>query len=74
MFMLEDQKAKYRENATSLQTEFDGQTVPDNIQNVKNAIADFTLNFMNSIDAATEKAENNEEKINQNVRCFGKIA
>ena len=71
--MLEDQKAKYQENATTLQTELT-KTVQDNIQNVKDAIADFTLNFMNSIDEATEKAENNGEKINRNFRCFGKIA
>ncbi len=62
--MLEDQKAKYQENATTLQTELT-KTVQDNIQNVKDAIADFTLNFMNSIDEATEKAENNEKKLTE---------
>jgi hypothetical protein len=61
--MLEDHKAKYQENATNLQQGLT-KTVKDNIQNVKDAIADFTLNFMNSIDESNELSESNEEKLN----------
>ncbi|MHA1292144.1 MAG: hypothetical protein ACTSQJ_05690 [Promethearchaeota archaeon] len=60
--MLEDHKNKYKENATSLQTSL-SNTTRDTVQNVKDAIADFTLQFMNSIDDATELAEENEEKL-----------
>ena len=51
--------------------------IQDNIQNVKDAIADFTLNFMNSIDECYELAEENEEKLSdiaeaaKNVKPLG---
>jgi len=60
--MLEDHKNKYKENATTLQNSL-SNTTRDTIQNVKDAIADFTLQFMTSIDDATELAETNEEKL-----------
>jgi hypothetical protein len=60
--LLEDHKARYQDNAQNLQASLT-KTVKDNIQNVKDAIADFTLNFMNSIDEGLEKAETNEEKL-----------
>ncbi|MHA1148696.1 MAG: helix-turn-helix domain-containing protein [Promethearchaeota archaeon] len=60
--MLEDHKTKYQENATTLQQSL-SNTTRDTVQNVKDAIADFTLQFMNSIDDATELAETNEEKL-----------
>lgn len=60
--MLADHKTKYDENAHSLQDKL-STTIRDNTQNVKDAIADFTLEFMNAIDDSTEKAENNEDKL-----------
>ncbi|GAB4319701.1 MAG: hypothetical protein Kow0069_23380 [Promethearchaeota archaeon] len=60
--MLEDHKAKYKNNAETLQGSLT-QTVRDNTQNNKDAIADFTLSFMNSIDEAHENAETNEERL-----------
>ena len=60
--MLEDHKIKYKENAATLQNSL-SNTTRDTIQNVKDAIADFTLNIMNSIDDSTELAENNEGKL-----------
>ncbi|MFX1260328.1 MAG: hypothetical protein ACFFAN_20960, partial [Promethearchaeota archaeon] len=60
--MLEDHKTKYKENAETLQNSLTN-TIRENTQNVKDAIADFTLQFMNSIDDSTEIAENNEEKL-----------
>ena len=60
--MLEDHKAQYNENASNLQTHLT-KTVKDNVQSVKDAIADFTLNFMNAIDESNEMAEENEEKL-----------
>ncbi len=59
--MLEDHKSKYEGNAKALQGSL-STTTRDTIQNVKDAIADFTLRFMNSIDDATELGETNEEK------------
>ena len=56
---LKDHKKKYKDNAETLQNSL-SDTTKDTIQEVKDAIADFTLQFMNSIDDATEKAENNE--------------
>jgi len=56
---LEDHKIKYKGNAESLQGSLNN-TIQDNIQNVKDAIADFTLAIMNSIDDVTEKAEHHE--------------
>jgi hypothetical protein len=60
--MLNVHKTQYKENATSLQQSLT-TTVKDNVQSVKDAIADFTLNFMNAIDESTEKSQNNEEKL-----------
>ncbi|TFG27136.1 MAG: hypothetical protein EU532_08155 [Promethearchaeota archaeon] len=60
--MLEDHKNKYQSNAGTLQNSL-STTTRDTIQNVKDAIADFTLQFMNSIDDVTELAETNEEKL-----------
>lgn len=60
--MLADHKSKYEQNAKTLQNSL-SNTTRDTIQNVKDAIADFTLQFMNSIDDGTELAENNEEKL-----------
>ncbi|NVM36778.1 MAG: hypothetical protein HWN81_14375 [Candidatus Lokiarchaeota archaeon] len=61
--MLIDHKSKYEQNAKTLQNSL-SNTTRDTIQNVKDAIADFTLQFMNSIDDATELGENNEGKLN----------
>jgi len=60
--MLIDHKSKYEENAKTLQNSL-SNTTRDTTQNIKDAIADFTLQFMNSIDDATELAERNEEKL-----------
>ena len=60
--MLEDHKIKYKDNADTLQTSL-SNTTRETIQNIKDAIADFTLQFMNSIDDSTERGENNEEKL-----------
>ncbi len=60
--MLEDHKNKYKTNAETLQNSL-STTTRDNIQNIKDAIADFTLQFMNSIDDSTELAETNEDKL-----------
>jgi hypothetical protein len=60
--MLEDHKRKYNSNTEKLQNSL-SETTRDTIQNVKDAIADFTLQFMNSIDDSTELAETNEEKL-----------
>lgn len=61
--MLADHKTKYETNAKTLQNSL-SNTSRDTIQSVKDAIADFTLQFMNSIDDATELGENNEDKLN----------
>jgi len=60
--MLIDHKSKYENNAKTLQTSL-STTTRDTTQNIKDAIADFTLQFMNSIDDATEIAEKNESKL-----------
>ena len=60
--MLADHKTKYEQNAKTLQNSL-SNTTRDTIQNVKDAIADFTLQFMNSIDDATELGETNEDKL-----------
>jgi hypothetical protein len=60
--MLIDHKSKYEENAKTLQNSL-SNTTRDTTQNIKDAIADFTLQFMNSIDDSTELAERNEEKL-----------
>ncbi len=57
--MLEDHKVKYKENAKTLQNSLNN-TTKENIQSVKDSVADFTLSLMNSIDDATETAETNE--------------
>ena len=69
---LEDHKAKYEENATGLQNSL-SNTTKDTIQNIKDAIADFTLHFMNSIDDATELAETNESKLTDIANCSSSI-
>ncbi|TFG02798.1 MAG: hypothetical protein EU540_00870 [Promethearchaeota archaeon] len=60
--MLENHKNKYKLNAETLQNSL-SNTTRDTTQNVKDAIADFTLNFMNAIDDVTEAAETNETKL-----------
>ncbi len=60
--MLIDHKSKYEENAKTLQSSLTA-TTRDTTQNIKDAIADFTLQFMNSIDDATEIAEKNENTL-----------
>ncbi len=60
--MLADHKLKYEQNAKTLQSSL-SNTTTDTIQNIKDVIADFTLQFMNSIDDGTELAETNEEKL-----------
>ncbi|NVM16118.1 MAG: hypothetical protein HWN80_00275 [Candidatus Lokiarchaeota archaeon] len=60
--MLIDHKSKYEDNAKTLQTSL-STTTRDTTQNIKDAIADFTLQFMNSIDDGTELAEKNESKL-----------
>ncbi|MEJ2248151.1 MAG: hypothetical protein P8Y70_00685 [Candidatus Lokiarchaeota archaeon] len=61
--MLNDHKSKYEQTAKTLQNSI-SNTIQDNTQNTKDAIADFTLEFMNTIDDVTEYAELNEEKLN----------
>ncbi|TFH29790.1 MAG: hypothetical protein E4G98_03235, partial [Promethearchaeota archaeon] len=56
--LLEKRKADYKESLLNLKQNLT-KTVTDNILDTKDAIADFTLNFMNSIDGAVEIAENN---------------
>jgi hypothetical protein len=60
--MLGDHKTKYEQNAKTLQNSL-SNTTQDTIQNIKDAIADFTLQFMNSIDDATELGESSEDKL-----------
>lgn len=60
--MLSDHKSKYEENAKTLQNSL-SNTTKDTAQNIKDAIADFTLQFMNSIDDGTELSEQNEDKL-----------
>jgi len=71
--MLADHKIKYEQNAKTLQNSL-SNTTKDTIQNVKDAIADFTLQFMNSIDDATELAENNEVKLNDIHKASSSIS
>jgi hypothetical protein len=70
--MLEDHKSKYQENASSLQESLI-RTINENIQNTKDAIADFTLQFMNSIDESTEIAINNEDKLSNILEASASI-
>jgi sugar-specific transcriptional regulator TrmB len=76
--MLEDHRTKYKENAETLQNSLN-TTTKDTNQNIKDAVADFTLAFMNSIDDSTEKAEGNEEKLkdihsaSKNIPEYAKI-
>ncbi len=60
--MLADHKTKYEQNAKTLENSL-SDTTKDTVQNIKDMIADFTLQFMNSIDDGTELAEKNEEKL-----------
>jgi len=62
--MLESHKAEYQQNATNLQQSL-SKTVETNIQDTKDAIADFTLNFMNAIDTGYENAEENETALTE---------
>lgn len=74
--MFEKHKSDYDQNTQNLQTSLT-KTIETNIQDTKDAIADFTLSFMNSIDEMSEQAEENEvylENIDQaakNVRPLG---
>jgi hypothetical protein len=61
--MIEEHKTQYQEISNNLQQELD-KTITDNIQNTKDAIADFTLSFMNVIDEGIDIAEENENKLN----------
>ena len=70
--MLEDHKSKYQENATFLQQSLT-RTINETTQNTKDAIADFTLQFMNGIDEATEVAINNEEKLSNILEASASI-
>ncbi|TFG19948.1 MAG: hypothetical protein EU530_04625 [Promethearchaeota archaeon] len=70
--MLEDHKSKYQENATFLQQSLT-RTINENIQNTKDAIADFTLQFMNGIDEATEIALSNEDKLSNILEASASI-
>ena len=60
--MLADHKTKYEQNAKALQNSL-SNTTRDTNQTIKDVIADFTLQFMNSIDDSTEMAEINEDKL-----------
>ncbi|MHA1898283.1 MAG: hypothetical protein ACTSU2_12890 [Promethearchaeota archaeon] len=70
--MLEDHKAKYNENATSLRDSLNN-TISENTQNTKDAIAAFTLQFMQQIDDANELALNNEDKLNDILKASASI-
>lgn len=61
--MLEEHKSKYKENATTLQQSLTN-TISENTKDTRDAIADFTLEFINSIDEANEIADQNEDKLN----------
>ena len=60
--MLENHKASYNENASNLQEQLI-KTISDTTQDTKDAIADFTLTFMNSIDESNDVAESNENHL-----------
>ncbi len=60
--MLADHKTKYEQNAKTLQNSL-SDTTRDTNQSLKDVIADFTLQFMNSIDDSTELAEINEDRL-----------
>jgi len=62
--MLEDHKSKYKDNATNLQQQLDTM-VADNVQSIKDTIADFTLQFMNTLDETRDVSEKSEEKLTQ---------
>ncbi|TFG16205.1 MAG: hypothetical protein EU531_07230 [Promethearchaeota archaeon] len=70
--MLTDHKSKYEQNAKTLQNSL-SNTTRDTTQNIKDAIADFTLQFMNSIDDSTELAERNEEKLTDIYKAASSI-
>ncbi len=61
--MFEKYKSSYDQNTHNLQTSLT-KTIETNIQDTKDAIADFTLTFMNSIDELNDNAENNEASLN----------
>jgi sugar-specific transcriptional regulator TrmB len=70
--MLTEHKSKYEQNAKTLQNSL-SNTTRDTTQNIKDAIADFTLQFMNSIDDSTELAERNEEKLTDIYKAASSI-
>ncbi|MHA1109748.1 MAG: hypothetical protein ACTSRE_01505 [Promethearchaeota archaeon] len=70
--MLEDHKSKHQENASFLQQSLT-RTINETTQNTKDAIADFTLQFMNGIDEATEVAINNEDKLSNILEASASI-
>lgn len=70
--MLADHKAKYEENAKTLQNSL-SNTTQETTKDTKDAVANFTLEFMTSIDDATELAEKNEEKLGDIHQASKKI-
>ena len=60
--LLTDHKLKYEENAKTLQNSL-SNTTRQTIQDIKDAIAEFTLQFMSSIDDATELAEKDGSRL-----------
>lgn len=71
--MLEDHKSKYQETATILQQSLT-KTVTDNTKETRDAIADFTLQYMNSIDEGIEAANVNETKLTDISTASAKTA
>lgn len=60
--LLEKRKADYQEKLNNLKADLIN-TMHENIQDTKDAIADFTLNFMNSIDEAIEITEEDVDEL-----------
>jgi len=71
--MLEDHKAKYQENAINLQKSLT-KTITENISSVRDAIADFTLQFINTIDESNELAQTNEQKLDDIFKAAMNVA
>src|SRR5271157_33524 len=61
--LIEGHKGSYKSNATTLQQSLDAM-VKDNVQSIKDAIADFTLQFMNTLDETRDTSETYEGKQN----------
>ena len=70
--MLADHKSKYEENAKTLETSL-SNTTQETTKDIKDAVANFTLEFMTSIDDATEFAEKNEEKLSDIHQASKKV-